>query len=78
MKSKATSSDVAILIPGVEGMASVLETVAKYINSKAVCFQLGFKQLVPTIEEMGEILFNVSYFFYIIFFNLFHFYLFFD
>lgn len=49
------------MIPGLEGMASALETMGSYLTMQAICLQLGFDNPATSIEEMAASFYDVSY-----------------
>ena len=53
---------VMFMVPGIEGMASVLEPLAKNLKSPVIGLQLGYNQLKNnTTKEMAQTLLPVSW-----------------
>lgn len=48
-----------ILIPGIEGVASILEPLAKRLRVQAVCAQLGFENQNEEIQTISQQLLHV-------------------
>lgn len=55
----AGCTDKVFLIPGIEGVATVLEPLAKNLNVNAVCLQLGFENENEEIQTMSRNLYQV-------------------
>lgn len=51
------------MVPGIEGMASVLEALSKRLKCKVTVLQLGYDQSFETIEEIAQRLLLVYTFF---------------
>jgi len=52
---------ILFMLPGLEGMASVLEPLARNLNYQTVCLQLGYNQLGQTIQDMAQALLPVQF-----------------
>jgi hypothetical protein len=48
------------MLPGYEGMASVLEPLARNLNYQTVCLQLGYSHLGQTVQDMAQALLPVQ------------------
>jgi fatty acid synthase len=57
----AKAGPVLFMIPGVEGMGSVLEPLAKNLKYQALCLQLGYNNTGRTVEDMAQALLPVQW-----------------
>jgi len=48
------------MLPGLEGMAYVLEPLARNLNYQTVCLQLGYSHLGQTVQDMAQALLPVQ------------------
>jgi len=48
------------MLPGLEGMASVLEPLARNLNYQTICLQLGYSHLGQTFQDMAQALLPVQ------------------
>jgi len=48
------------MLPGLEGMASILEPLARNLNYQTVCLQLGYSQSGQTVQDMAQALLPVQ------------------
>jgi len=51
---------ILFMLPGLDGMASVLETLARNLNYQTVCLQLGYSHLGQTVQDMAQALLPVQ------------------
>jgi len=51
---------ILFMLPGLEGMASVLEPLARNLNYQTVCLQLGYNHLGQTVQDMAQALLPVQ------------------
>jgi hypothetical protein len=51
---------VLFMLPGVEGMGSILEPLAKNLKYQAVCLQLGYSNVGHTAQDMAQALLPVQ------------------
>jgi hypothetical protein len=49
------------MIPGVEGMGSILEPLAKNLKYQALCLQLGYTIVGDTAQDMAQALLPVQH-----------------
>ena len=52
---------ILFMLPGLEGMASVLEPLARNLNYQTVGLQLGYSQLGQTVQDMAQALLPVQF-----------------
>ena len=52
---------ILFMLPGLEGMACVLEPLARNLNFETVCLQLGYSHLGQTIQDMAQALLPVQF-----------------
>jgi hypothetical protein len=48
------------MLPGLEGMASILEPLARNLKYQTVCLQLGYNHLGQTAQDMAQALLPVQ------------------
>ena len=51
---------ILFMLPGLEGMASNLEPLARNLKYQTVCLQLGYSNLGQTVEDMAQALLPVQ------------------
>jgi hypothetical protein len=51
---------ILFMIPGVEGMGSVLEHLAKNLKYQTLCLQLGYSTVGDTAQDMAQALLLVQ------------------
>jgi len=51
---------ILFMLPGLEGVASILEPLARNLNYQTVCLQLGYSQLGQTVQDMAQTLLPVQ------------------
>ena len=51
---------ILFMLPGLDGMASVLEPLARNLNYQTVCLQLGYNHLGQTVQDMAQALLPVQ------------------
>jgi hypothetical protein len=51
---------ILFMLPGLEGMASVLEPLARNLKYQTVCLQLGYSHLGQTVQDMAHSLLPVQ------------------
>ena len=51
---------ILFMLPGLDGMASVLEPLARNLNYQTVCLQLGYSHLGQTFQDMAQALLPVQ------------------
>jgi fatty acid synthase len=51
---------ILFMLPGLEGMASILEPLARHLNYQTVCLQLGYSHLGQTVQDMAQTLLPVQ------------------
>jgi len=51
---------ILFMLPGFEGMASVLEPLARNLKYQTVCLQLGYSHLGQTVQDMAHALLPVQ------------------
>ena len=51
---------ILFMLPGLEGMASVLEPLARNLKYQTVCLQLGYSHLGQTVQDMAQALLPVQ------------------
>ena len=54
------AGQILFMLPGLEGMASILEPLARNLNYQTVCLQLGYSQLGQTVQNMAQALLPVQ------------------
>jgi hypothetical protein len=54
------SGPILFMLPGLEGMASSLEPLARNLNYQTVCLQLGYSHLGQTVQDMVQALLPVQ------------------
>jgi hypothetical protein len=54
------AAPILFMLPGVEGMASVLEPLARNLKYQTVCLQPGYSHLGQTVEDMAQALLPVQ------------------
>ena len=54
------AGQILFMLPGLEGMASILEPLARNLNYQTVCLQLGYSQLGQTVQDMAQALLPVQ------------------
>jgi hypothetical protein len=54
------AGQILFRLPGLEGMASVLEPLASNLNYQTVCLQLGYNHLGQTVQDMAQALLPVQ------------------
>ena len=52
---------ILFMLPGLEGMASILEPLARNLNYQTVCLQLGYSHLGQTVQDMAQALLPVQF-----------------
>jgi hypothetical protein len=45
---------ILFMLPGLEGMAIILEPLARNLKYQTVCLQLGYSHLGQTVEDMAQ------------------------
>nr|QCW07581.1 fatty acid synthase 1 [Blattella germanica] len=61
IKDTMQAGPVLFMLPGIEGVGSVLEPLAKNLKYQTVCLQLGYSQMGSTISEMAKSLIPYIY-----------------
>ena len=51
---------ILFMLPGLEGMARVLEPLARNLKYQTVCLQLGYSHLGQTVQDMAQALLPVQ------------------
>jgi len=51
---------ILFMLPGLEGMASFLEPLARNLKYQTVCLQLGYSHLGQTVQDMAQALLPVQ------------------
>jgi fatty acid synthase len=51
---------ILFMLPGLEGMASILEPLARNLNYQTICLQLGYSNLGQTVQDMAQALLPVQ------------------
>jgi hypothetical protein len=51
---------ILFMLPGLEGVASILEPLARNLNYQTVCLQLGYSYLGQTVQDMAQALLPVQ------------------
>jgi len=51
---------ILFMLPGLEGMASVLGPLARNLKYQTVCLQLGYSRLGQTVQDMAQALLPVQ------------------
>ena len=51
---------ILFMLPGLEGLACVLESLARNLNYQTVCLQLGYSHLGQTVQDMAQALLPVQ------------------
>jgi hypothetical protein len=59
IEDMAKTGPVLFMIPGVEGMGSILEPLARNLKYQTLCLQLGYSNLGDTAQDMAQALFPV-------------------
>jgi hypothetical protein len=54
------ADQILFMLPGWEGMASILEPLARNLKYQTVCLQLGYSHLGQTVEDMAQALLPVQ------------------
>lgn len=57
---ETTKAPSVFLLPGIEGMATVFQTLANNLESHAICFQYRYDNPEDTIQEMAVALRKVN------------------
>lgn len=63
---------ILFMLPGVEGMGSILEPLAKNLKYQAMCLQLGYSNVGHTAQDIAQALLPVqqmSFFYFIHFWS---------
>jgi fatty acid synthase len=59
VEDEVKAGPVLFMLPGVEGMASILEPLAKNLKYQTVCLQLGYTAMGHTIHDLAQSLLPV-------------------
>jgi hypothetical protein len=59
VEDELKAGPILFMLPGVEGVACVLEPLAKNMKYQAVCLQLNYRDIGETIQEMVQFLLPV-------------------
>ena len=51
---------ILFMLPGLEGMASVLQPLARNLKYQTVCLQLGYSHMGQTVQDMAQALLLVQ------------------
>jgi len=51
---------ILFMLPALEGMATVLEPLARNLKYQTVCLQLGYSHLGQTVQDMAQALLPVQ------------------
>ena len=51
---------ILFMLPGLEGMASILEPLARNLKYQTVCLQLGYSHFGQTVQDMAQALLPVQ------------------
>ena len=51
---------ILFMLPGLEGVASILEPLARNLKYQTVCLQLGYSHLGQTVQDMAQALLPVQ------------------
>jgi hypothetical protein len=51
---------ILFMLPGLEGLASILEPLTRNLNYQTICLQLGYSHLGQTVQEMAQALLPVQ------------------
>ena len=51
---------ILFMLPGLDGMASVLEPLARKLKYQTICLQLGCSHLGQTVQDMAQALLPVQ------------------
>ena len=51
---------ILFMLPGLEGMAIILEPLARNLKYQTVCLQLGYNHLGQTVQDMAQALLPVQ------------------
>jgi hypothetical protein len=54
VEDELKAGPILFMFPGVEGVASVLEPLAKNLKYQAVCLQLNYRDIGQTIQDMVQ------------------------
>ena len=54
------AGQILFMLPGLEGMATVLEPLARNLKYQTVCLQLGYSHLGQTVQDMAQALLPVQ------------------
>jgi len=57
----AKAGPILFMIPGVEGMGSILEPLARNLKYQTLCLQLGYSNPGDTIQDMTQALLPVQH-----------------
>jgi fatty acid synthase len=60
IEDELKAGPVLFMLPGVEGMATVLEPLAKNLKYQTVCLQMGYSDTGHTIHDMAQSLLPVN------------------
>ena len=63
LSDRDESGPVLIMMPGVEGTASVLKSLASNLRYQTLCLQYGYHNIGDSIQEMAFSLIPVGYFY---------------
>jgi fatty acid synthase len=59
VEDEMKAGPILFMLPGVEGVASVLEPLAKNLKYQTVCLQLNYRDIGQTIQDMVQSLLPV-------------------
>jgi fatty acid synthase len=60
VEDELKAGPVLFILPGVEGVASVLKPLAKNLKYQTVCLQLGYSDTGETVRDMAQSLLPVN------------------
>jgi fatty acid synthase len=60
IEDELKAGPVLFMLPGVEGVATVLEPLAKNLKYQTVCLQMGYSDIGHTIHDMAQSLLPVN------------------
>jgi hypothetical protein len=60
VEDDSKAGPILFMLSGLEGMASVLEPVARNLKYQTVCLQLGYSHLGQTVQDMAQSLLPVQ------------------
>jgi hypothetical protein len=60
MEDDLKAGPILFMLPGLEGMAIVLEPLARNLKYQTVCLQLGYSHLGQTVQDMAQSLLQVQ------------------